>query len=181
MHKILFAILFFSQSALAQSADFILLKRKDRTVKTFFKGSQIAFQTTGGAYRDAVIKDLRNDSIFLREYIINHVPTTLGFIIMDTVGSYSYAYHYKEIKTFGITYKKFNLTGSGAALFSGGLLLTLASGVSYLGNKKKFSPQLLIAGAGLGTAGYFLSKKGSKGIVVGRRNYSLKYMSVSAR
>ncbi len=181
MHKIFIVIFFISQTAAAQSADFILVKKKNKTIKTFFSGSHIAFQTTGGAYRDAEIKLIKNDSIFLREYIVNRVPTTLGFIILDTIGSYSYAYHYNEIKKFGITYKNFDVRGSGAALLGGGILLTLASGVSYLANPKKFSSKLLIAAAGLGTAGYFLSKKGGKGIVIGKKNYSLKYISVSAK
>ena len=49
---------------IAQSADFIILKKKGKTVKMFYKGSNIEFITTLGAYKNAVINDIKNDSIF---------------------------------------------------------------------------------------------------------------------
>lgn len=167
--------------ACAQSADFIVLKRKGRTVKTFYKGSNIEFLTTGGAYRDALIRNIRNDSIFLQEFLIRRIPTTLGFYITDTAGSFSYAYNYKEIYHFGKENKGFNVSGSGAALMGGGALLTLASGVSYLVDKSKFSPGLLAAAVGLGGLGYVMSKSGSKGITVGKKGYTIEYINISAK
>ncbi len=164
----------------AQSNDFIILKKKSTTIKTFFKGSQIEFITTNGAYRNAVINEIRNDSIFLKEYIINRIPTTLGFYIDDTIGSYHYAYHYTEIYKFNKSNKKFNVGGSGAALLGGGLLITLASGVVYIADKEKFSPSLLAAGAGLGALGFLISKKSGKGITVGKNKYSLQYITISS-
>lgn len=181
MQRILWLLLLFSQGAFSQSADYILLKKKNRVVQTFFKGSHIEFVTTRGAYRDAQIRDIRNDSIFLQEYLIKRVPTTLGFFIIDTAGSFSYKYHYKEIGSFGKTNKKFNVLNSGSSLFSGGLLITLASGVSYIANKKKFSPGLAAAGVGLGGLGYLTVKAAGKPIVPGKRKYKLEYINISAK
>jgi hypothetical protein len=181
MLKLFIALVLTSNIAAAQSADFIVLKKKGRVVQTFFKGSHIEFMTSGGAYRNALINNIKNDSIFLQEFLVNRIFTTLGYFVLDTVGSFRFAYNYKEIHQFGRQHKKFNLLNSGSSLFSGGILLTLGSGISYLGNKNKFSPQLLIAGAGLGTIGYFLAKKAAKPIVVGKRNYTIEYLNVAAK
>ena len=164
---------------IAQSADFIILKKKSKTVKMFYKGSNIEFVTTSGAYRNAVINDIRNDSIFLQEFLISNRPTTLGFFVIDTLGSFRFAYNYKEIYHFGQENKKFNLAGSGATLLGGGILITLASGVVFLADNKNFSPALLAAGAGLAGIGYLMNKGASKGITVGKKHFRLQYMNTN--
>lgn len=181
MKCLLAAFLIFNASAKAQPSDFIILKKKNRTIKTYYAGTNIAFTATNGAYRDALITAIRNDTVYLQEFYILKLPTTYGGYIVDTAGSFRYAYHYNQVKYFGkASNKGFNVNGSGAALLGGGVLLTLASGVSYLTNKDKFSPQLLGAAIGLGTLGYFMSKAGSKPMTIGKK-YRLQYMSVTSR
>jgi len=65
-------------------------------------------------------------------------------------------------------------------LFGGGVLLTLGSGVVYVVDKEKFSAPLLLASAGLGTLGYFMSKgkKGGNAMLIGKK-YQLVYMDMS--
>ena len=176
---ILILFLFVGFVLKAQPSDFIILKKKNKTVKIYYKGYNIEFITSSGTYRNAFIKDIKNDSIFLQEFLINRVPTSLGFYIIDTVGSFKYAYNYNEIYHFGQENKKFNLAGSGATLLGGGVLLTLASGVVYLADNKNFSPTLLVAGAGLAAVGYFMSKGINKGITIGKKNYRLQYINAS--
>ena len=149
--KYLLLYIFFSitNQVFAQSADFILLKKKNKTIARYYVGSNIEFTTVTGAYLNGEIKQIRNDTIFLRQYIIQQMPTRLGVYVLDTVGSYSYQYHYNQIKAIGKTNnKKFNLSGSAATLLSGGILLALGSGVVYLADRKKFSPNLMYAGIG---------------------------------
>lgn len=167
------------QLTTAQSADFIILKKKNKTINIFYKGSNIEFVTTAGAYRNALINDIKNDSIFLQEFLINRIPTTLGFFMIDTLGSFRYAYNYKQIAHFGRENKKFNVGGSGAALLGGGIVLTLASGVVYLADRTNFSPALLAAGAGLAAVGYLINKVSSKGITIGKKHYRLQYMNTN--
>lgn len=145
----------------------------------FYAGSNIEFVTNTGAYRNAVITNIKNDSIFLKEYIINRIPTTLGFYVVDTAGSYHYDYSYKQIAYFGKVNKKFNVGGSGAALFGGGILLTLASAVVYVADNKNFSPALMGAAAGLAGIGYLLNKASGKGITIGKNHYYLQYMNTN--
>jgi hypothetical protein len=162
----------------AQS-DFIILKKKNKTVKTFYAGTHIEFTSVNGGHRDAQITQIKKDSIYLQEFLVQMVPSTLGYFIVDTVGSFRYVYYYKDIKLFGKENKHFNVRGSGAALLGGGALLALGSGVVYLVDRKKFSPTLLYASVGLAGLGYLMSKAGSKGIVVGKKHYRLQYMNMT--
>ena len=179
MKLLLYIFLLFPFAATAQSSDFIILKKKNKTIRNIFAGSNIEFVTTGGAYRDAYINAIKNDSIYLQEFLVNRVPTTFGSFMLDTVGSFRYTYHYNQIGSFGPRKQRgFNMSGSGAALMGGGALLTIASGVSYLADKEKFSPGLLAAAVGLGGLGYLMSKGSSKGMVVGNK-YRLQYMKMN--
>ncbi|MBK7308522.1 MAG: hypothetical protein IPI88_16970 [Chitinophagaceae bacterium] len=129
----------------------------------------------------ALINGIQNDTIYLQEFIIQYLPTTFGTYIVDTAGSYRYKYHYNQVAAIGKKEKtNFNTKGSGAALFGGGALLTLASGVVYVADRKKFSLPLLLTSVGLGTIGYFMAKgkKGGSGMVIGKK-YKLVYMNMS--
>ncbi len=179
MKYLLPLFLLFSTIGFAQPTDFIILKKKDRPVKYFYTGSQIEFVSTDGAYRNALITAIKNDSIYLQEFLIRRVPTVFGSYMNDTAGSFRYTYHYKQVHSFGKELQKgFNVAGSGAALLGGGILLTIASGVSYIADKEKFSPELLGAAVALATAGYFMSRSGRNGLVIGKK-YSLQYMDVT--
>lgn len=179
MKYLLPIFLLFSTIGFAQPTDFLILKKKDRPVKNFYAGSQIEFLSTDGAYRNALITAIKNDSIYLQEFLVRRLPTVYGSYINDTAGSFRYTYHYKQVYSFSKELQKgFNVSGSGAALLGGGILLTLASGVSYIADKDKFSPELLGAAVVLGTAGYFMSRSGRNGLVIGKK-YTLQYMDMT--
>jgi hypothetical protein len=179
MNRMLFIFLFFSYSAFAQSTDFLLLQKHDRTIATFYSGNHISLTTTSGAFIDADITQLKNDSIFLQQFVVEQMSTTLGVYILDTVNSYHYQYSYKDIKSIVTLERGFDISGSGASLLGGGAILVVASGIVYLADKNNFSPALLIAGAALGTAGYFMSKVGGKTKTIGRK-YKLVYVNASS-
>ncbi len=174
-------LLLFSTTSVAQSADFIILKKHNKTIQTFYSGTNISFTSQSGSFINAQINGLKDDTLYLQEFIIRYLPTTIGTYIVDTAGSYRYKYHYNQIAAIGRKEKtNFNARGSGAALFGGGVLLTLASGVVYLADREKFSAPLLLASVGLGTLGYFLAKgkKSSSGMAIGKK-YKLVYMNMS--
>lgn len=179
MKLLLPLFVFFFTASHAQQADFIILKKHNKKVSTWFAGDNIAFMSTGGNYIDAHIDGIKNDTLYLQEFIVRRLPTIYGAYMNDTAGSYHYKYHYNQIKAFGLEERKgFNLQGSGMALLGGGALITFGSGLVYLFDRKKFSAPLLIAAVGLGVAGYFMSKHGSKPMTIGKK-YKIEYMDLS--
>ena len=177
----LLILLFISTNSFAQSADFIQLKKNNKTITTYYSGMHIAFTAESGAYIDALINGIKNDTLYVQEFIIRYLPTTIGTYIIDTAGSYHYKYHYRQVVAIGQKPKtNFNTRGSGAALLGGGILLTLASGVVYVADREKFSAPLLLTAVGLGTLGYFMAKgkKGGGGMLIGKK-YKLVYMNMS--
>jgi hypothetical protein len=158
----------------AQASDFILFKKKGITQKTYFTGSTIVFTSNSGANIEANILDIRNDSLLLRQYITRPVMTPLGVYVLDT-SFYYYKYHYKDIAAIGKTGRRFDWVSSGGALMGGGLLLTVGSGIVYLTDNKRFSPELLGAAVGLTGVGYLISRNAGKGMQIGKK-YSLEYI-----
>lgn len=161
-----------------QSADFILFKKHNATIASYHIGDNIPFTNPSGAFIDAKITDIKNDSLFLRQFIVQQIYTTMGFYVLDTVGSYRYTYNYKDIKAIGRVGPKFDVTSGGATLMGGGLLLAVASGVVFLADRQKFSPGLLIGSLGLAGIGYIMTKVGGKGMVIGKK-YKLVYVEVT--
>jgi len=181
MKFILPLLIFFSTASFAQQADFLVLKKKNKGIGTYFAGGNIEFTAESGAHISALINAIKNDTIYLQEFVVRMLPTVFGTYILDTAGSYHYKYHYNQIKAIGKQERKnFNLSGSGAALLGGGTVLTLASGVVYLADREKFSAPLLFASMGLGVVGYFLCKDRTHGMTIGKK-YKLEYMDMSNR
>ncbi len=170
--------LFISGTAFSQTADFILFQKNHRTIGSYHSGDNISFTSVSGNYLEAHIDKIKNDSLFLTQFIARAIPTTMGFYMYDTVGSYRYQYHYKDIKAIGRSKGGFNMSGSAASLMGGGALLTVASGIVYLADRQKFSPELLLGAAGLGGVGFLIAKLSGKGMNIGKK-YSIVYIGVS--
>ena len=180
MKLILPILLFITSTSFSQSADFIQLKKNNKTITSFYSGMNIEFTSESGSFIDALINGIKSDTLYLQQFIVRYLPTNFGTYIVDTVGSYRYKYHYNQIIAIGRKEKtNFNVQGSGAALLGGGAVLTVASGIIYLADRKKFSAPLLLASVGLGTLGYFMSKgkKHGNAYIIGKK-YKLVYMNM---
>ena len=178
---LIFISLLLFLSCKAQPSDILLLKKKNRTFQSFFPGSEISFFTSTASYT-AYITSIHHDSLFLVQYDIKQIPTTLGIYILDTVGVYNFAVNYKEIVGFGKDRsKKFNLSGSGGALFGGGILIATVGLGTWIFTKPNTryyaSPYLIGASALLAGIGYLIAKASGKGIILGKK-YSLEYIKV---
>ncbi len=175
----LFIALFFTVSAMAQS-DLLILKKNNRTEKTFFPGSQITFSTAAGFY-NAYVTSIERDSVFLIQFDIRQVLTNLGVYVLDTVGRYRFGINYHDITGFGKTNNKFDWKASGGALFGGGILLTtvgLGTWVFSKPNTRYYArPSLVIGSAALAGIGYLMLKSHNKGIPLGKK-YTLNYIKV---
>lgn len=100
----LFIILLFTahystaQSSFATS-DFIVLKKKNnRTIKTFYPGVFISAYTYNDFLINGFIKDIRNDSIYIRQEDRRLVGTEFG-TKLDTI-AYTIGIDYRQIKHF---------------------------------------------------------------------------------
>ncbi len=173
-----FIVLIFSLDSTAQSADFILLKKKDKTIKSFYSGTNIEFVTKNGVYKNGTVSKIENDTLFIQEFLVSRRMTNLGVYIIDTAGSFHFSYHYNDIKSIGKEKNNFDMRASGSSLLGGGILLTLLSGVVYLTDRQRFSPELLAASVTLGTMGFFMSTKKDNGIVIGKKKYHLEYIKI---
>ena len=184
--KILFVLgisllIYLSGQSQPSPSDLLVLKKHERTIKSYFPGDEIFFNTASGNYY-GYIKSIKNDSLFIVQYDIRQIQTSLGVYILDTITSYSFAVNYKEIISLGKNNQKhFDWSASGGALFGGGIILTTVGLGTWIFTKPNTqyyaSPYLVGGGALLAGIGYLLLKSKSKGQLIGKK-YSLEYIQV---
>lgn len=182
--KIVFLIFIFLLACVicfSQTSDFIVLKKDQHTIKSFFAGSNIIFKTTYGIYQGE-ISLIKKDSLYINQYDIRQIPTNLGVYMLDTVATYRLRFNYKEIiKIESVDKKGFDLTASGGSLFGGGILITAVGlgtwAFTKQGTQYHASPALVISGAALAGAGYLLLNAHSSKYKIGEK-YQLVYVKV---
>lgn len=160
------------KTVFAQSG-FLLLKKNNQTIQTYFPGNEIGFTTRSGTNHSGRIMSLKSDSLLLKAYSL--FPNSDFNGKMDTITKYLLPLAIADIGYLERTGRRFNWQASGAALFGGGTLLLLAGGVSWLADRDKFSPTLMAATALLAATGYLMMRKGNRPIVIGKK-YTLQYV-----
>jgi hypothetical protein len=165
----------------AQQADFLVLKKKQHTIKSFFTGNHVNFLTAGRGY-NGLVTAIKRDSVFMTEFDIRQVPTNLGVYVLDTIARYYVAFPVNEITGIAEDQRGFNWSASGASLLGGGILLTTIGAGTWIftkpGTRYHAPVQLVIGSAILGGIGYFILKAHSSTYKFGKK-YSLHYVSVN--
>jgi hypothetical protein len=123
----------------AQLKDYISVqKRNGRIIKSFPINARFIFYTKENYLVDGYIEDLRNDSVFVKRYIVKYLPTNVGLTYIDTVGSDISGFHYKELYKVKVYNKKrFVWPMVGGVLLLGGFakfVLTLVNGLYFRDN-----------------------------------------------
>src|SRR5580765_7951298 len=77
-------IAIFTVNASFGQADFFQLKKKDKVLKTWYKDNDIYFQLKNGQWVNAVIHNIRDDSLYLRPYQVQTFINRLGLNYLDT-------------------------------------------------------------------------------------------------
>ena len=160
----LFLLLSVLQNASSQSPDYIAVRKKNgRTIKNFYAGSEILFQTNDGGYVQGPIKMIRNDTVFILLYDIRLFPTTIGTLVRDTISVQTISVNYKEIKRIQLSGKPGFLQRTvGPLLMIGGagyvVLNVLNSATSGLPVTDEENLQRLGIAAGVFGVGFFLTK-----------------------
>jgi len=170
--------LLFCYIAVAQN-DFIVLKKNDRTLKTMFTGSNVSF-TTNLRYYSGRISSIEKDSIYLLEYDVRQIPTSMGVYMLDTIATYRTGIYYRDILKILNNRKGFDVAASGGSLLGGGILLTTIGLGTWIftksGDRYHASPKLVIGSAALGAVGFALLKTNSSSYTIGKK-YQLNYIS----
>jgi hypothetical protein len=119
---LLFCLLALAHTVFAQSLDYISIRKNNgRSLKNFYTGSTILFQTVDGSYLHGPIKAIRNDSVYITIYDVRYYPTIFGTTIKDTIAVYDAGVHCKEIKRIQINRRQsFLQRRAGPLLMLGG-------------------------------------------------------------
>ena len=123
-----------STAAFTQPSDYIVLKKKNnRTLKTYFPGTFISATTFTGFNLNGIIKQIKNDSVFIEQQEVRQVPTQFGVPALDTI-VYTIRLHYQEIRAFFYTSIS-PRSGIGRKKSSGALLqnIMIAGGLGFIG------------------------------------------------
>lgn len=174
-----------SISLFAQPSDFIVLKkRNNRTIKTYAEGSFISAVTYSGFSINGYIKDIRNDSIIVRQEETRLLPTQFGTTI-DTV-TYTLAVVYQQIKKFN--YKPhgqgFSVVTIPRLMMIGGAGYLVLESVNTAYRKESITdnnklPSLTIA-AGVAAAGFLWQKLKKRSEEAGGK-YKIVYVKVHSK
>jgi len=173
---------FVTLSVFSQASDFIVLKKKnDRTLKSYFPGVPIAFETFDKRFVEGYITAIQNDSVFVKVYDIRTVGTIWGVTMLDTAGTFITGVHYKEINRvyFDAKRKGFSFITDGTLFMIGGggyALLNVING-AYLKESVTGSKNLgkLGIAAGVFATGFIMHKIK----VSGRKNYRVEYIHMN--
>lgn len=173
---------FITLSVYSQASDFIVLKKKnDRTLKSYFPGIPIAFETFDKRFVEGYITAIQNDSVFVKVYDIRTVGTIWGVTTLDTAGTFISGVHYKEINRvyFDTKRKAFSFITDGTLFMIGGggyALLNVING-AYLKESVTGSKNLgkLGIAASVFATGFIMHKIK----VSGRKNYYVEYIHMN--
>ena len=148
--------LFISIVSTGQRSDFIVLKKKNnRTLKTYFNGSFISATTYNGFVLNGMIKEIRNDTLFVEQQNVYQVPTQFGVPALDTL-IYTVPVDYRDLRRFDYSRKTGFLEISLPRIMTlGGLGYLVLESVNTLYRKESFNDRSKLIGMGVaaGVAG----------------------------
>lgn len=161
---VLFFSFFAAQNCLAQSLDYVSVRKKNgRVVKNFYAGSDVLLQTTDGAYLQGPVKTVRNDTVFLTLYDVRSVPTIYGGYRRDTLTASILGVHYKDIKRIHLGRRSnfYRRNGPSLLMLGGGgyFALNVLNGTFFTESiHSSDKVKRLGISAGVFFLGYFLKK-----------------------
>lgn len=172
---------FIYTAVFSQPSDFLIIKKGQRSIKSFFAGSNIAFETDKGFY-EGQINAIQKDSLFLTVFDIKQVMTNFGFYILDTIATYQLTFNYKDIIKIPIQKRRgFDWKATGYTFFYGGILITGFGLGTWIFTRPKTqyhaAPSLVISSAILAGIGYLLVRDHRTKYTIGKK-YRLEYVKV---
>lgn len=179
--------LFITGFVFSQQSDYIILKkRNNRTLKTYYQGSFIRAETYNGFTLNGFIRDIRNDSLIIRQEETQLFATDFGSVV-DTL-AYTLSIDYRQIKKFffGSKYtwgrkKGFAVVTLPVIMMIGGSAFVVLELINtgYRNDGLKDQKKLMSLGIGLGVAatGFLIKELNKSRDKVGGR-FKVVYMKV---
>lgn len=185
---ILLTTLLFQASA--QPSDYIVLKKKNnRTLKTYFPGTFLSAVTYTGFTLNGVIRQIKNDSVFIEQWEVRQVPTQFGVPALDTI-VYTIRMHYQEIRQYLYTTSRSGIStrrGGGMIqqiMIIGGAGFIVLEAVNTIYRGESFSDgnklTVMAIAAGIATTGILWKHLQSRGDRTGKK-YKVIYVKMSGK
>ena len=170
---------FFSLFSFSQQNDFLSFRKKDRTIKTYFKGMPIEFIHVNGSAVNGVIEKIYNDTLYMTQYDVRMSPTLWGTSVRDTIGHYDLRFHYIEIAAIPRPAKAFEFIRNGTLFMIGGGGYAFLHTFNGLIQKRKIYPSTLAVSGGVAVLGFTMRKLRKYYYPVGKK-YKMEYIKMSA-
>lgn len=147
-------------------------KKNGRLIKTFIAGSPVELESVYNGYVNGWIRNIKNDTVFVKIYDIRRVAGFLGLPTIDTFGTYIVAIYYKDIEKIKISARqRFISLKLDKLLYIGGIgyfILNLINGpyleqpITDKENLRKLGISLGAVGTGLLISKLFSAENFSK-------------------
>lgn len=100
---LLVVVLYLPFMAMGQVSDIISVQKKNgKIVKNFGAGSPIALLTDNGEEVSGVVKEIRDDSVFVYVYDIRQFVGMTGLASVDTLQTYVEPVHYRNVRSIQV-------------------------------------------------------------------------------
>ena len=171
--------LLFTLNSFGQQSDFLSFRKKDRTIKSYFKGMPITFVHINGSEVNGIIEKVYNDTIYIKQYDVRMFSTPWGTRVEDTLSSYDLRFHYKEIAAIPRPPKAFEFVRNGTLFMIGGGGYAFLHTFNGLVQKKKIYPSTLLISGGVAALGFTMHKLRKYYYPVGKK-YRIEYIKMTS-
>ena len=120
-----------SITTLAQPS-FIILRKHNQTIKTYFTASYIVLQLSNKQWIEGRIKKIKEDSLFIDQMAIRQVANYFGLPTVDTLRLGLFKVHVNEIYALPKQDKSINILSNGVvlqAIGAGYIALNIINGI----------------------------------------------------
>jgi len=182
IRTLLLLLVTFCYSSVFAQNNILLFQKHDKTVKTFFQGKYIAFDTKQGSSATGIITKIGKDTIYIRHFEIVATGTEYGGVYFDTSYRHTTAIHVKDIGALHPFKDRTAMRNSGTILMMAGGGVMVLGAVNGIYRKESirdwYKPSGYISAVALAGTGFILKKISKKKFVIGRK-YQLKILSIN--
>lgn len=115
---------------------FVVLRKHNQTIKTYFPTSYIIFQLSNKQWIEGRIKTIKDDSIYLNQMALRHVINYLGLFAIDTVRLGIFKVSVNEIYALPKEKESFGFIKNGSLLQIGAIGYTGLNIINGLGKSE---------------------------------------------